>query len=303
MAFLQKGDLIDVVAPAAAYFDYNEAKIHAFVEKLGFKVRCPKEFQKKGADPFSSHTQSIRVQNFKTAMLAEDSKAVWCFRGGYGSTCLIPELDKIDFSAIKKPIIGFSDITALHIYFATKYGLQTIHGRTLSEYFHKKVHTAEINKIQNLLLGKYYDLEITPANEMAKQIPEIRSEIIGGNLTLIENSLGTNWQINSDNKILLVEEAFERGYRIDRSFEHLKQAGLLKKAKAIIIGEIKCAKEEQDRPPKCIDAIKRFTAEATIPVYTTNQIGHGTINNPIIFGKSYTITHANKTIMRPTAND
>lgn len=302
MAFLQKGDLIDVVAPAAAYFDYDEKKFHSFVEKLGFKIRFPKEFQRKDADPFSAHNLSTRLANLKNALLAKDSKAVWCFRGGYGSACLIPELDKVDFSTVKKPIIGFSDITALLIYFSNRYNLQTIHGRTLSEYFHKKVHAEEISKMQHLLLGKYYDLEMIPVNDAAKQIPKISGKIIGGNLTLIENSLGTNWQINTNNKILLIEEAFERGYRIDRSLEHLKQAGLLKKAKAVIIGDIKCINEESGNG-QCLDAIKRFVVETTIPVYRTNEIGHGAINNPVVFGRTYTITQGNKTIMRLAADD
>lgn len=298
MGFLKENDLIDIVAPAASYINYDPTKVIDFIEKLGFKARLPKELQKYGADDFSAHNLSTRLNNFKEAMLAPDSKALWCFRGGYGSTKLIPQLEEIDFSSVKKPIIGFSDITALHIYFSNKYNLQTIHARTLSEYLHKEVSQDEVNKLKNLLLGKNYGLQITALNNLAKTIPQIRAKIIGGNLVLIECSLGTKWQINTKDKILVIEDAFERGYRIARSLEHLKQAGVFINAKAVIIGDIKCD-PEPDGSFKCDQAITSFAQELELPVYKTPNIGHGIVNNPLIFGKEYILTNNQQIILRP----
>ena len=238
----------------------------------------------------------------KNAMLADDSAAVWCLRGGYGASKLIPELDKIDFSNTNKPIIGFSDITALHIYFTQKYNICTVHGRTLSEYFHKKVTELEIIKMKDLLLGKGYIQNLSPVNNVSKSAGSITAEITGGNLVLIESSLGTHWQINAKDKILLIEDAFERGYRIDRSLNHLKQAGIFDEVAAVIFGDISC-EPEKNGVLKCEDAIEEFIKSSSVPIYRTNDFGHGKVNNPIIFGAKYIMDLGDKITLKLSKND
>jgi muramoyltetrapeptide carboxypeptidase len=302
--FLKPGDLIDVVAPAAGFFQLNEQEVHDFIAQWGFKVRFPKNIQQLNADPFSAHNLKTRLNNFIKAVEASDSKAIWCLRGGYGSMQLIPELDKIKFKNLSKIIIGFSDITALHIYFGQKYNLVTMHGRTISGYFHQAVDTEEIIRMQKLLIGDFSEssLELLPLNAKARGCKVINSKIIGGNLTLIEASLATNWQLHSQGKILLIEECNEKGYRIDRSLEHLKQAKIFDKIKAVIIGDIDCA-VEPDGTFRCNEAITRFTDIINVPIFKTNQIGHGKINYPILFGYDYQIVQGNKITLNPVKHD
>lgn len=286
MGILAKGDLVDVVAPSYGDFNISKKHIESFFYELGLRVRISDNLQKKSADFFSAHDLETRASNFIEAMLSEDSKAVWCLRGGYGAAKMLHILDRVDFSKKTKPIIGYSDITALHIYFSSKYKSKTIHGRTISECLSKEVHKSELNNMTKILFDNGYSLKLERLDEL-EIAGKIQSEIVGGNLTLIESSLGTNWQINAKDKILIIEEAFEQRYRVDRSLEHLYQAGVFDGVTAVIFGNISY---EEDRKYQKGSADKKdfvlqnLVKKLRVPVYHTNEIGHGETNNPIIFG-------------------
>ncbi len=286
---LLPGDLIDIVAPAAAFYEYDKAEVIRFVESLGYKARFGKNFQEKGRDEFSANSLEARYKDLEEAFLAKDSKAIWCFRGGYGSALLIPEFEKFKPSIKDKLLIGFSDITALHLYFTQKHGFQTIHGRTLSEYFHKDVEDEEVGNMKLALQGQSCSMQLKPYNKAAVDSGVVKAPLIGGNLVLVETSLATSWQIDARNKILVLEDVMERGYRIDRSLNHLMQAGIFEEAKAVILGNFQCA-PENDGLLKCDLALKRFAENLNIPVYKTEEIGHGQINNPLIFGPIYEVS-------------
>ena len=100
----------------------------------------------------------------------------------------------------------------------------------------------------------------------------------GGNLTIVESSIGTRWQIETAGALLFLEDVGEKGYRIDRSLNHLRQAGLLNHVEGIIFGECSGPDEKGIRV-----AIERFAHETPIPVYQTDQFGHGQINYPIMY--------------------
>ncbi|MEQ9115279.1 MAG: LD-carboxypeptidase [Rickettsiales bacterium] len=295
MSILSKGDLVDVVAPSYGDFDVSEEQIKQVLEYLGLKARIPKNLQKKNADFFSAHNLEMRSKHFINAITAKDSKAIWCLRGGYGAAKIVPELEKINLSKHNKPIIGYSDITALHLYLSSKYDFRTVHGRNLSEFFTKKISSIEKENITSLLFENGFDLKMMPLNTYAKKESlNIEAAIIGGNLTLVTNSLATDWQISTKDKILLLEDAFEEKYRIDRSLNHLYQAGVFDKVKAVIFGDIEL-KEEKSQNTRGLDVeefIMDFIKKLNVPVYHTPQIGHGKINNPVVFGNTYAIQNS-----------
>jgi muramoyltetrapeptide carboxypeptidase len=282
---LKPGAIIDVVATSSANFKVSVEEIKGFIKTLGYTPRVPDNFQEDGSDPFSANSDKIRCDNLVTALNASDSEVIWMFRGGYGATRLIPMLDKYDFSAKKKIIIGYSDLTSLAIYFTQKYDWQFVHGAMISNYCSNTPPKQEgLLFTKEILSGNLDTIKygLTPYNTQAKENFSISSKIIGGNICLIESSLGTNWHINTKEKILFIEEVGERGYRLDRSLQHMYQAGCFEGIKALIIGDIICA-PEPNGSSLCEVAIKRFAESLDVAVFRSNQFGHGEQNYPLLF--------------------
>jgi muramoyltetrapeptide carboxypeptidase len=291
---LSRGDVIDIIAPASAGINPPLINQQAadFIKELGFTPRLPadmcystKQLLEKGLDPFCSNSDEYRFNHLKQALYAEDSKVIWCTRGGYGSMRIIPQLAELIPPENAKLIIGFSDITALMLFFTEKWHWPVLHAKVLTQYCGEQRHEQSVSEIKEVLYGKkqvtYHKL--IPLNELAKSQKIIEGQVIGGNLCLIETSLSTNWQINADDKILLLEEVGERGYRIDRSLEHLKQAGVFDKVKAIIFGAF-IGGDEADGSNYVQHAINRFIAELKIPAISYEGFGHGIINQPLPMG-------------------
>ncbi|MCH9753906.1 MAG: LD-carboxypeptidase [Alphaproteobacteria bacterium] len=302
MLGLKKGDIIDVVAPSCGDLEVSVNQVKEFIRSLGYEPRVPEDLQEKDADLFSANTHEVRSKHLIDALKAKDSKVIWMFRGGYGATKLIPELDKHDFSSNPKTLIGFSDITALGIYFGSKYNWPFIHGRMLSSYVKNEQSEKEFDIIKGFISGDWNNVkyDLRPYNAAAREDICIESQIAGGNLALIQCSLGTSWQIKTNNKILFIEEVSERGYSIDRMLEHLMQAGCLNDITALIIGDIKYSPKKEGEL-LCNPAFERMMKLLGVPVFQSNDFGHGKINYPLIFnsdmkiigGKSPTLVFEN----------
>jgi muramoyltetrapeptide carboxypeptidase len=294
MIKLKKGDIIDIISPAS--FSDPKELIAAVKEisKWGFVPRTFINFN--ASHPFHSDDDHTRLLDLKRALLAKDSKAIWCLRGGYGSTRLLEDLSEMKKPAHKKILIGFSDITALHAFLNQKWKWETIHGPTISSFSNKNLNKKCIPELKNILIGIHKkDFKVEAINECAKCInTKIEGAVIGGNLAIIQSLLGTKFQLNAKNKILVIEDVNERGFRIDRMLNHLVMAGMLKGCKAIVFGDFTKALEPNGA--SYVDyALHRFARDLKIPVFKTNEFGHGKINRPLIFNGTYRIK--NKTLI------
>jgi len=170
----------------------------------------------------------------------KDIKAILCIRGGYGTTRI---LDLIDFDIIKqnpKPLIGYSDITALLSAIYKQTNIPGFHGivgaSILSEYSKECFKKIFFNTNYKVIIetskknsGKSYVINSGKTNGI----------LIGGNLSLLVSLLGTNYDINWDDKIIFLEEVNEPPYKIDRMLTQLHLAGKFKNVKGIILGTFK----------------------------------------------------------------
>jgi muramoyltetrapeptide carboxypeptidase len=279
---LQSGDIVDVVAPSYGR-DIDLNSIAQVIRNMGFVPRIPDNMIVKGADLFCANTDEVRFEQLKQAIFAEDSKIIWAFRGGYGAARLIPKLLELPCPAKPKIFIGHSDMTVFHIFFTQQYGWSTIHGRTISEFVARNTPPEEVENTLDILFARKPTTilkGLKPLNKAAKASQSIEAKIIGGCISLIQTSIGTDWQLNSAGKIVLLEDVDERGYRIDRMLEHIMQAKILKQARAIIVGDIICGKEA-DGSQLCTDAIQRWAESINIPVISCPQVGHGDHNWPV----------------------
>lgn len=281
---------ISVVAPSSANLDdqtISEALNN--LKNQGFDLKVKEGFISR-INPLHSNEDEYRAAHLYEELCSDDSEYLWCLKGGYGGGRLIPLLEKMEKPSRQKTIIGFSDVTALHIFLTQKWGMKCIHGATVSNGVKKEFSIDNFNEIVKLINEKELNVElndITRLNDIAPA--NIEGEMIGGNLCIIDSSMGTSWQINADNKILFLEDVDERGYQVDRMLEHMRQVGIFEKVKAILFGQFTGGKEKDGSDNKEF-ALKRFSKSINKPIYKTESIGHGFINRPFLQNGKITIS-------------
>lgn len=281
---LKLGDIIEIVAPAYPCAQDVITKAVAFIQSLGYVARVPEDLL--GNDAFCSNSDEYRFNHLKQALFAEDSAAVWCIKGGYGSPRLIPYLEILTPPKKTKLLIGFSDITALHLFLQQRWGWSSLHAKVLFVFCRDIIDQPSIDELKVLISGEEKEVHyhgLTALNSAAKEARVVHGVVTGGNLSLLQTGIGTSWQVESRDKILFIEDIGERGYKVDRKLEQLRQAGRFDHALAVIFGDF----SEGDEPDgqNFVDhAVSRFASSMTIPVVRIQGIGHEAVNHPLPLG-------------------
>lgn len=291
---LVAGDIVDVVSPGFASTPEQVEAARKFLLKWDLRPRIPKKLIQKHF--LHANSDDKRFGFLREALAAEDSKIIWCLRGGYGSNRLLPLLDKIKKPRRQKLLVGISDITSLHVYFEQKWGWPTLHASLLDRMGGGKLPAKIEKETMDLLFGETEVVDfnkLKPMNKSALNSRTIRAQVVGGNLIVLQSTLGTPYQLNTEGKILFIEDLGERGYRVDRALEHFQQAGLFKKCRALIIGEFLGGHESDGRALWPL-VFKDWAQRLNIPVFSGLEAGHGIIQRPVPLN-----THAELTGGRP----
>ena len=238
---LRPGDTVGLVAPASYTFDlWQLDDAAARVEALGLKPKFGKYVR--GRRGFLSGTDEERLEDLHAMFADRSVSAVFAIQGGYGTPRL---LDRLDYDLIRrnpKILLGYSDITGLHLAIGRKSGLVTFHGpnmtgslppRTL-DLLKKALFVAEpIGELTNPDEPDPLNVEF-PLRTVAPGIA--RGRIVGGNLTLVSATMGTPYEIETKGRVLFLEDTGEAPYRIDRMLVQLRLAGKLQQAAGIVFG-------------------------------------------------------------------
>jgi muramoyltetrapeptide carboxypeptidase len=265
---LKPGDTIGVAAPASP-FDRGEFKrgVHA-LEKLGFGVHYRKDIFDQNR--YLAGTDDRRAEELASLFANPKIKAIMFARGGYGSQRVIPLLDDEAISAHPKPVVGFSDITALLNHLRQRCGVPTFYGPVLT----MLGRNAEGITAQQLAasLTASEPLGVLPCGDARTlREGEATGPIVGGCLSLICSSMGTPYELDADGAILFIEETGEKIYVLDRMLTQLKNAGMFAAARGIVVGSIvQHEGEEQDLQSMLGDVLGSFDG----PVVTDFPAGH-----------------------------
>ncbi len=282
-SFLQAQDVVDIIAPASYSPQEKFQNGIDWIKHIGLEPRIPADLIR--PDLFFAAPLEIQFQHLKEAIYS-DSKAIWCLRGGYGSMRLIPLLQKLKPPKKPKLFLGFSDITSLHLFFSQNWNWPVIHGRTISQLSVDLGKTSDRLFLKKMIFGQEKIKtfrNLIPLNKHATQAKSLNGTITGGNLRIIQSSLGTAWEIKPKGKILFIEDVSERGYSLDRMFEQLIQARIIdNRLKAVIFGDFTDGKEKNGND-LTTDALLRFATRVPYPVLMGIPAGHGEINYPIPF--------------------
>lgn len=278
--FLKSGDKIGIVAPARFIDQDKYANIIRIIESNGFEVvRGKTTYLEHG--PFAGN-DSERLADLQNVLDNTEIKAVFCLRGGYGTIRLIKDIDFTKFKQNPKWLIGFSDITILHNAIHN-IDIQSIHGQ-MPLNFTEKSENKGLDQLFETLTGQKLNYKL-PYNNLNK-LGKTEGQIVGGNIAILCSLIGTPFDINTDGKLLFIEEVGEYLYRFDRLMHHLKMSGKLSKLKGLIIGGLS---DMQDNEPAFGQSAEEIVADVVkdynYPLCFGFPAGHIKENYPIILGQ------------------
>ena len=271
---LAPATVIDVVAPASACSAEALAAGVAVLEGWGFRPRVPPGlFDRSGivAAPDTSRHRALG-----RALRSADSRVVWCVRGGYGSQRLLPRLARGTVPARAKLLVGFSDLTALHVFINQHWGWPTLHAATLADLGSGRLSQRSLDELCRMVAGRTSRLSVRlrPLNPAARRARSIGGVLVGGNLKTLQSLVGTPWSVRPAGCILMVEDVGERGYAIDRMLVQLVQAGILRGVRALVFGQFTGGREP-DGSFTGPEVVARFAERMRIPVLDGAPFGHG----------------------------
>lgn len=277
---LKKGDTIGLITPGSYIDDEGLEKAVKNLEDMGFHVKTGRHIRAERG--FTAGTDAQRLDDLHR-MFADDGVAgIWCARGGYGCSRLLPYIDYRLIRRHPKVLIGYSDITAL---------LQAIHRETKLVCFHGPVAASEFtdytrSQVSALLMDGAgpHTIELSEANG-AEEEPAFQPTIIrggkaagplfGGNLSLLAALAGTNYRLDATGKLLFIEDIGEKPYRIDRMLTQLRQSARLSAAAGIALGVFAdCEPAPDDRSLSLRETLQDRLGDLGIPVAYGLSFGH-----------------------------
>jgi muramoyltetrapeptide carboxypeptidase len=280
---LEQGDVIEVIAPSSGMPLDEASNSIENLRDYGFVINTPNDLLYYSHNKFHANSDEYRLAHFKEA-ITSDSKAIWTLRGGYGSAKLIPELIKMGKPENEKFFIGFSDITNLNIFLNQFWGWKPIHGPVISQIGKEDYSQDGVKSVIDIITGQTDVINLSDLECYSNNNPqEIKGEITGGNLTVLTTTLGTPWQIKGEGKILFFEDIQERGYKVDRMLNHMKNAGVFNGIEAVVFGNFDGG-NEADGSNHVEYALRKFAEENSFPVFKSNMFGHGYNNIPLVIG-------------------
>ena len=268
------GEVIDVVAPSSACTREALAAGVAVLEDWGYRPRIPSDlFEGSGivAAPDAS-----RYRVLSRALRRPDSRVIWCARGGYGSQRLLPRLARRAVPDRPKLLVGFSDVTALHVFIHRHWGWPTLHAATLSDLGSGRLSQTALDELRGVIGGvtSSVSCRLEPLNAAARRVRTVTGRLVGGNLKTLQSLIGTPWGVRPAGCILVVEDTGERGYAVDRMLVQLSQAGLMRGVRALVFGQFTGGRERDGRFTGT-EVIARFAERLRIPMLRGAPYGHG----------------------------
>ena len=277
---LRPGATVALIAPASPVSEEKLEKALSNMTNLGFRV-------KEGASLRARHgylagTDEARLADLHRAFADPEVEAVWCARGGYGITRLLPYIDYTLIKKNPKLFIGFSDVTALHMAIGQKTGLTTFHGPVAASDFPENT----LTHFKSVLMEPAAPYIIVAPGEQAELPGEeyrpftiapgrASGPLTGGNLSLLAALAGTSFEPSFRRKIVFIEEVGEQPYRVDRLLTQLLQATDLQHAAGIVLGVFaECTAKNPEYSFTLPETLHERLGSLGIPIFYGLPFGH-----------------------------
>ncbi len=279
---LREGATVAVVAPAGPV---RTERLTPGLDLLAerFDVRCDDGvFTSTG---FLAGDDDRRADELNAAFRDPDVRAIVLARGGYGLTRILDRLDADALRGDPKPIVGFSDATALLAWARTVAGVRGIHGPVVEQL--GRLPASDVQWLVHMITTG------APAGAIPADLAAIGASsgksvsgtLVGGNLCLLCNLIGTPVGAGSDGDVLFIEDVGERPYAVDRYLTHLRNAGRFDRVQVVICGDFSHCAEKVNAPDPDVWAVIDERLRA-IDLFGLRglPVGHGDRNLALPFG-------------------
>jgi len=238
------------------------------LERAGYPVLLDPEINE--IRRFQRREDERRAENFTGMWLDPRVKAVIGGTGGYGAVRMLPHLDPEVFRRNPKAFVGYSDITALHLWLMRRAGLRVFHGPTVDDLIPSTRDPTMAGLIQALTnprppsrIGRGMARAMRPGHAVGR--------LIGGNLSLVQQTIGTPYEVDTRDAILFLEETRDPMSVTDERLVHLRAAGLLRHVRGIVFGQLSIDRSEED---EFEDFLLDLVADLNVPVLMDFPAGH-----------------------------
>lgn len=287
--FLKKGDKIAIVATARKVSPEEIKPSVDLFRSWGLEVVTNENLY--ATDNQFAGNDALRAASLQQYLDNPEIKAIVCARGGYGTVRIIDRLDFTAFAKNPKWIVGYSDVTVLHSHINKNLDISTLHATmplNIPADATAKSYPA-VESLKAALFGNLHgysglQLEITPSAH--NRSGSCKAEVVGGNLSILYSLCGSHSDIDTDGKILFIEDLDEYLYHIDRMMQNLKRTGKLHKIKGLIVGAMSDMHDNTIPFGKTAEEIVyEAVAEYDYPVLFCQNFGHvGTSNLALPLG-------------------
>ncbi len=292
--YLKAGDKIGICCPAGALSKEAIQPMITNLEFWGFEVVVGETV---GTNHFKyADTDAKRLKDFQK-MLDDDSiQAILFGRGGYGFVRIIDYVNFTKFCKAPKWLLGYSDITVLHSHLHSNYKIASIHGHMSAGYQAEYFDNESTMSIYHALTGTPTKIEIPTKAE--NEINSGTGILIGGNLALLSDLVGTASDINTDGKILVIEDTGEHKHSVDRMLWQLMRNGKLDKLAGLIVGSFTDSPDQDaafgmNEYQMVWEKVQQFS----YPVCFGFPVGHQPKNRALKFGVMHTLTSNKNSIV------
>ncbi|SDM53796.1 S66 peptidase family protein [Sediminibacillus halophilus] len=294
---LKAGDTVGLIAPASPPNPANLEKGIAFIESLGLNVKTGKHSN--DVYGYLAGTDADRLADLHAMFRDPHIAGIICICGGYGTGRIADKIDYQLIAANPKVFWGYSDITFLHTTFQQRSGLVTFHGPMVSSDIGEAGFASLSRKMFNQLFEPtkiLYSEKISPLEAIAEG--EAQGELTGGNLSLLCSTLGTPYEIDTEGKLLLIEDVDEEPYRIDGMLNQLRMAGKLEQAAGIVVGDFKNAVPKKRKSSLTLEQVLNgYLADLDAPVVKGFKIGHCQPHVAVPLGAEAHLSASKKTLV------
>ncbi len=267
---LQPGAQVYVASPASPAEPGQLERGLEELRRLGYRA-APRRSDS-NAQGYFARPLDDRVEEFEAALERPEWRAVFCLRGGYGSTYLLDRFHLPRWPA-PKIVLGYSDITSVQVFLWQKRGWVTFYGPMVAAGFDAGPAGYDADTFLRAVTETRGGWSVCLQGEPLFS-GEAEGVLLGGCLTLLETTLGTPWELDTAGSILLLEDRAMKPYQFDRALMHLKQAGKLKDVRAIVLGEFPESEPPVAGGPTVQEVARRILEESGVPVVWGAAVGH-----------------------------
>jgi muramoyltetrapeptide carboxypeptidase len=269
---LGAGATLGITAPAFAVDVQRLEEGAAWLRAAGYELVLGESVRERRG--YLAGSDERRARDLHALLDDPRVDAVLCARGGYGCQRILPLLDAERFARAGKPLLGYSDVTVLHLWQLRQAGLAGFHAPMLE---HGAWTEPETEAVRAALEGRAGERTF-----VGRGLGGGRGEgrLVGGSLKLVATSLGTPFELDAEGAILLLEDVGERPYAIDRMLQQLLAAGKLERAAGIAFGQLVRCSDPKQGPPTAEQVVEEVLAPLGLPLVLGLPFGHGRPNLP-----------------------